>query len=201
MIYAYSGPDEKYKDRELSINKEEALWLARAVVGEAGKRCTKDAAAAVMWALVNRYLLHPAVPKWYKLAVKYGAIVEGGSTFIATVRMFSQPVNPRWARGGDKAKKFPRFATEQRFKRREETTTMQWADMPTQVKRYVTDFVNGELERPSQIEKLKKQNISDWASLKSTPTRFPWGCFVGKNWFFENRALAKGTVERWGIDA
>lgn len=184
-------------DRQVVYTEESLLWSARMCVGEGGFKCTREEASVIMYAILNRYLLHPAVPKWVNMAVKYGAIPKKGDPYIGVLRMFSQPVNPRWALGGDKAIKYrgTKFATPARLGRRARISNLDWAEIPQKIQNAVRDFAAVDIEVPSRVKALPKNRVSDWASLPSTPKRFPWGIGFRKNWFFENRALLPGNPQ------
>jgi hypothetical protein len=66
------------------MTNEDISWMARSMWGEAGE--DRKHCAAVAWTEMNRYLLNPG---------RFGA-----TTFTSAIRGFSQPVNPKWARGG-----------------------------------------------------------------------------------------------------
>ena len=76
--YKYVGPD-KLK-RMLTVDDETALWLARMLVGEGGVNIDMDEAAACLWALLNRWFLHPGRRHW--------------PTFLGMVRKNMRKENP-----------------------------------------------------------------------------------------------------------
>jgi hypothetical protein len=196
MKYKYEGNDERKLGAEFDVPDNCIIWLARMCVGEGGKKCSRDKASAMMWAMANRYLLHPATPKWIPLAREHGAMSFGVNEFIGMVRMFSQPINPRWARGGDKAEKYKntKFATEARLRRRDETTRMKACDIPYEILKAVEDFADGMLFPPEILTTMDRPRISNWASLPSTPTSFPHGVDIDGDWFFEDKSLVDGCV-------
>jgi hypothetical protein len=172
--------------RVCTLNDEAALWAARMCVGEGGKQCSRKKASAMLWALMNRFLLHPARNKW--------------PTFLYLMRRFSQPINPRWQRGGDLAKKFAGKPASHplRLSRRERICKMSWSAIPDQIIKAVTDFQYGELPPPGALKSMDKPRISNWASHKGLSKKYPWGVsFEGgsqPDWFFEDQRLRKGKV-------
>jgi hypothetical protein len=196
VTYLYQGEDSRKRQVSVSMTDDCKIWLARMCYGEGGRKCSREKASAMMWAMINRFILHPSTPKWVSMARHYKAIQDGDNDFIGMIRMFSQPINPRWAAGGDKAIKFSKtkFATVDRLKRRHNITNKKWEDMPDIITESVCDFVAGKLFPPQCLTSMKRYRISDWASLPSTPKRFPHGVDIDGDWFFENRALVKGCV-------
>ena len=176
-IYRYEGPK---KARELVIDDVTALWLARMVVGEGGRYCGRAKAVALIWAIINRYMLWGG--RW-----RY-------RSFVRLMRAFSQPINPRWMTGGDLAKKYigRSAASAQRLKRRARICALTWDAIPRRVRQAVRDAQAGTLERPAIV--IEKRRINNWASLKSTPKKFPWGCDIDGDWFFEERNTLPGKV-------
>ena len=195
MYYCYEGKNEKKQNLSLRISRDVTLWLARMCVGEGGMNVSVKKMSIMLWAMVHRYLLHPAVPKWEKMATKHGAIPENGDPFIGMIRMFSQPINPRWSIGGDKAKKYEgtKFATSKRLARRERIQSMLWRDIPKRIRTCVEEFANGDL-RFMIPTTLEKRRLSNWASLKSTSEKYPWGIDIDGDWFFEDKGLVNGCV-------
>lgn len=177
--YLYSGPGAT---RVTKIDDDTALWIGRMCVGEGGMKCSRDKASAMMWALMQRWML------WDK---KYRYL-----TYKALMLAFSQPINPRWAEGGDKANKFKKtkFATPARLKRRKKISTMPWEKIPKRIRDAVIDFQNGKLFPPDILTTIDRPRITNWASLDSTPTRFPWGVDIDGDWFFEDAGIRDGIV-------
>jgi len=108
------------------------------------------------------------------------------------LRGFSQPINPRWARGGDLALKYAGRpdASEARLKRRETVSSMPLEKIPLKIIRDVGLFCSGELSLPA----IPVSRPSDWASYKGVDAKFPGGFWCYGNWVFSNRGLNKGTV-------
>lgn len=92
--------------RSKVITQEDCLWLARALTGEAGDDAQDAHACASV--LLRR---------WAQ---------RGGASFTLHIRAFSQPVNPRWAAGGDLARANPSHATPEQLERRARTSALRW---------------------------------------------------------------------------
>jgi hypothetical protein len=179
--YKYDGPREN--DRVLIIDDETALWLARMLVGEGGKRLRLDEAAAMLWAMLNRWFLHPGRRYW--------------PTFLTLLRRFSQPINPDWQRGGRLAKKYAgtEHCTEAKFQRRERISHLRPDEIPLRLRVFLRGFVEGKVFPPDALAELDKPRISNWASYGGLSEKYPWGIDFGtRNWFFEDRNLIKGCV-------
>lgn len=171
--------------RELQIGCEEQLWLARMCIGEGGKKCTQDHALAMVWALVNRHLLHKWRGKW---PIDFGEFA----------RNFSQPINPRWQYGGDLATKHK--SSESRLKRRARICNLAWDEIPENIQRVVMYLGHGILPPPLCVIELEKNRISNWAaSTSSLRKKYPHGVSIGGNWFFEDAELEDGSVSQHHI--
>lgn len=191
-IYRYWGPNESRQSRSTAIDDTTALWAARMCVGEGGKRCNKKKAAAMMWALMNRWMLHPARRFW--------------PSYLYLMRRFSQPINPRWQKGGDLARTFAgtKHCTPARLRRRAYISDLGWEDIPEQIFESVKSFQSGTLHPPAELSELEKPRISNWASYKGLELKYPWGISFERSrqpdWFFEDVRLIKGSVvlDFWG---
>lgn len=172
----------KQDDDPLAITDDDVLWLMRMCVGEGGMDCSRNKAAAMMWSMINRWFLHPGRKHW--------------PSFKHLLRRFSQPINPRWARGGDLAEKYKntRFADPKRLKRRDKISNLKESEIPIDVSNAVMCFQFGTLFPPEILTRTAKSRISNWASLQSTPRRFPWGVDIDGDWFFEDERLRQGVV-------
>jgi hypothetical protein len=178
--YAYYGPKKSKGPLEITDNIE--IWLMRMIVGEGGRRCKDEKIRALLCAITNRWFLWPGA-RFYP-------------TFVSMLRAFSQPINPRWMTGGDLARKYARrdAASKQRLARRARICSMTAFDMPKHIWDAVESFANGKLSRPKCLNELDKPRISNWASLPSTPGRYPWGVDIEGDWFFEDENLKDGNV-------
>jgi hypothetical protein len=178
MRYEYLG--SKSSKPPLRITARKKLWLKRMVVGEGGHRCSRQKASALLWAIVNRWFLWPGA-RFYP-------------TFISLLRAFSQPINPRWMRGGDLAKKYfgRNAAAKSRLDRRARICSC--TKFRYSVDKAVEDFAAGKLFPPEALTEIERSRISNWASLKSTPKKFPHGIDIGGDWFFEDQNLKPGIV-------
>lgn len=189
-VYKYIGPDRYSTARSVEITDETALWLGRMTVGEGGFFCSEDKIAAMIWALLNRWFLHPQRLKW--------------RSFLYLVRRFSQPINPRWARGGDLARKYANtvYTTEEKFKRREYISTLEWAGdggtIPYHIEQAIIEAQEGSLLPPQSVLDLRRPRISNWASHKNLKQKRPWGIAFEQgqrfDWFFEDMKLIEGHV-------
>lgn len=186
MKYTYQGPLDN--PRSTAIDEETALWATRMCVGEGGRRCSEAKAAAMLWALMNRWMLHPARRHW--------------PTYLYLMRRFSQPINPRWQRGGDLARKYAGtpHCTPARLNRRERISSLEWGDIPGTIARAVWSFQEGILRPPEELCFLDRPRISNWASHKGLAQKYPWGVSFEKDWFFEDARLISGkvVVDHWG---
>ena len=185
-IYRYLGPRKKDRDRCVVIDDETALWAARMIVGEGGKNCSTEKASAQLWALINRWMLHPGRRHW--------------PTFLFLMRRFSQPINPRWMEGGDLARKYAgtKHCTPAKLRRRAQIASLTWNEIPTGIARVVRAFRAGTLQPPAGVLALDRPRISNWASHAGLKEKYPWGiCFddsPSPDWFFEDRNLTAGNV-------
>lgn len=183
-LYRYRGPRANRRELLLDLehDHETQLWLMRMCYGEGGRKCSAVKASALLWAMVNRWFLHPGRAKW--------------GSFERMLRLFSQPINPRWQRGGDLAIKYAgtEFATEQKLKRRKRVCALTSDDIPDNIYSAVINFSKGLLFPPLPLTRIAKSRISNWASLKSTPKKYPWGVDIAGDWFFEDRELVDGEV-------
>jgi hypothetical protein len=185
-IYRYEGPNKSNNDRETIIDTETALWSARMIVGEGGYKCSEKKAAAMLWALMNRWFLHPARRHW--------------PSYLYLMRRFSQPINPKWQRGGTLARKWinTKYTTEAKLKRREKISSLKTREIPDSINKMVEKFQAGSLQIPESVLTLEKPRISNWASHKGLNEKYPWGIKLegGKSydWFFEDKNLIKGNV-------
>ncbi|MDJ0766544.1 MAG: hypothetical protein QNJ97_26455 [Myxococcota bacterium] len=184
--YRYLGPVQWNREQRASIDEETALWAARMCVGEGGRKCNKTKAAAMLWALLNRWFLHPARRHW--------------PTFLFLMRRFSQPINPRWQRGGDLARKYAgtKYCSPARLRRRAIISSLTWDQIPKQIIETVKAFQQGVIPPPSELKDLERPRISNWASHKNLDKKYPWGISFEKarqpDWFFEDKKLIKGSV-------
>jgi len=119
--------------KDYEITAEDLLWLGRAAQGEGGDP------RAVIWAMLQRFSL-PAFRHTFP-------------TLTSFVRAFSQPVNPRWMRGGDKcATGGSGYGTpdcaERLLDRREEMSSRDPATFSADVKAAIAALSKGSLANP-----------------------------------------------------
>lgn len=177
-------PKAVYKsgDKEYVIRYEDRIWLGRMIAGETTGVPSQQEMQAILWALMNRFMLVPAQ--------------RSKKTLVEMIRSFSQPVNPRWdgipdnQEGQDFCAPGGRYeGTEHcapaRLKRREETTNLRWEELHPTIRDAVLRFEQGNLPYP---HKAGSQRLTNWASYKGVEDKFPWGVNIGGNWFFEDKA-------------
>jgi hypothetical protein len=173
----------KYKgtDRTLVLEDIDEIWLARMCVGEGGIRCSKEHASTLISTLINRYLLHKWRDKW-------------PTNFVAFMRNFSQPINPRWARGGDMSQS----STEAALRRREYICELTEQEIPGEIRALVGQF-RGDAEPYYQHSHRSSDDppsvFVNWA--QDTPAlrkKYPEGESIGGNWFIVEPSLTEGTV-------
>lgn len=168
----------------LELTSDDLLWLARMCYGEGGARCSAEHAAVQIYAMLNRYLLHPGKKHW--------------PTFTKMLRLFSQPINPRWMRGGDLAKKNKGkpSCSKARLDRRERVCALTWEEIPLPIQYAVEAAKVGELERYLEVlDKVKKKRLSNWAAATLwMKVRYPQGINIDGNWFLEDKELKSGLV-------
>lgn len=172
----------KSSRRECTIGDETALWMARMCVGEGGKKCSRGKASAMLWALMHRWHLWDRKGRY--------------PTYQALMRAFSQPINPRWQAGGDLAEKWKgsMFASPARLLRRKRISSLKWEKIAPHIRAAVEDFQKGILFPPDNITTISRARITNWASLKKTPKKFPWGLDIDGDWFFEDDGILDGIV-------
>jgi len=165
-------------DRILEIDDRTALWLARMLVGESGSDCTYEHASAMFWALLNRWFLHKYRKNW--------------KNFLYMVRAFSQPINPRWQRNGDLAKKYK--SSEKKLKRRSQICRLKWSQIDKinpEYWHFVDHLQRGVLEVPEYIPFM----VTNWAqSTKKMKNKYPEGIDICGNWFIEDEEIDEGYV-------
>lgn len=190
-IFAASG-------KEYIITDEDALWLARMVVGEGGKDASVEKIRALLWAIMNRFLLVPEQRK--------------RTSLTDLVRAFSQPINPRWDGEGSDDFCAPGgkyyetdFCSSAKLKRRAQITAMPWAEIPKRIKDEIEALRSGELPLPKAMTKLfamgKPHRITNWASYPSVREKFPQGIDVLGDWFFEDKGALAIDVAINGVVA
>lgn len=128
----YQHGETTYKLTETDIDT-----LARALWGEAGGEAPTDHYAAVSWTMIQRWLRWPG-----------GNALDRWPSFSAFIKAFSQPVNPRWARGGDLAAKHPDYATPEMLARRDKIQNTPWAQIPPAPRLAAQLFAEGKLKNP-----------------------------------------------------
>lgn len=164
----------------LEIDELKALWLKRMCVGEGGENCSYEKAQAMLWAMTNRWFM-------WKGARFY-------PSFLSMVRAFSQPINPRWMTGGDLARKYigRSEASASRLARRAAVCAM--TEFKEPIRKAVIELMEGILPYPEPFLDMEFGRVTNWASLPSTPKKYPWGINIDGDWFFEDRNLRDKVV-------
>lgn len=176
--------------RKLELSDDECLWLCRMIVGERGSRLVHDSdeVSALLWAIVNRWFLHPGRKHW--------------RSFTFMLRRFSQPINPRWMEGGDLALRYKGRpeASPARLRRRARMASLPLGKIPAKVRRDVELFRRGLLPPPACLFGLELSRISNWASYRNVERKFPHGVKIKGNWFLEDLNLRPGhvVIDYWG---
>ena len=196
MAGKYVGPR-----RTLVIRDSDLIWMGRMLVGEGGYKVKEDEASALLWAMANRYLLHPKQENW--------------GSFSALLKAFAQPINTKWdgipdnQPGIDSCNGGKYEGTDHcspsRLRRRQKMVTLAWEDIPLRIRQWVGKFQNGVLFPPDELARLRKPRIANWGarSMKKNldgrtvllPEWAPWGIDFGGNWFFEDRNLIDGFID------
>lgn len=187
--YCYLGPIESNRDRVCQIDEETALWAARMCVGEGGRKCSEEKASAMLWALMNRWFLHPGRRHW--------------PTYLDLMRRFSQPINPRWQAGGDLARKHRNkpACSPERLARRARICALEWGEFSMEIMETVMSFDAGLLRPPARLQFMDHPRISNWASYPGLKEKYPHGIDFEGDWFFEDANLIRGSVvvDHWRV--
>jgi hypothetical protein len=181
--YKYEGPNPQV--RETVIDDETALWCMRMCWGEGGKDCSRDKASAMLWAIMHRWNLWPGRKKF--------------QSYQHLMRAFSQPINPKWQKGGVLAEKFKNkeAGSPARLRRRASICSLTEEKIKSkapQIYKAVKDFQDGALFMPDVFANAIKSRASNWASLPSTPKKNPQGFDIDGDWFFEDKNLIPGFI-------
>lgn len=123
------------------LTEDDALWTARACVGEGGEGVTEPELSALVSTLLRRFAVLSDAQLRSSGALRWGS-------FGAFVRAFSQPVNPRWADRG----------TAEQQARRARIASLTWAEIPRQVAETVHAYLSGQ-------RALTVPGAFDWGAL------------------------------------
>lgn len=189
-IYRYNGQTKRLlflpvKPRQWIVDESTLLWLARMFVGEGGHDCYEHKARIMFYAILNRWMFWDKKRKF--------------KTFLNLIRAFSQPINPLWQLGGKLAIKYhnTEFASPERLKRRAYICQLDWCEISLTLRevcdtiRFGYPFYN----LPDKIYEIPKPRLTNWASLPSTPKKYPWGIDIDGDWFFEDKNILNGTID------
>lgn len=178
MTALYRGPKKGYK-----LTEADTQMLAKSLWGENGSEMTEEAAGAIAWSMLNRYLLINY--KWMQV----------GWSFEKFVQSFSQPVNPKWLDpNGEMCRRRPGDCTESRINRRRRIQGASWTAVkrisPDGV-RYARMFADGQLPNPFP------EPIYDFASKKRVLSQgFAGpGITIGGNTFLRYSDLKEGDLK------
>ena len=185
MCYHYYGPVDNTKT--ILLTEPVCLWLARMCVGEGGSLCTKEHASLLIATVINRYLLHKYWRAW--------------KDFVVFLRAFSQPINPRWAQGGDLVlKQLKRAKTDKakqdiqkRIARRERIIKTDWAGVP----RGVSDAIE-EYRQPGYKEQLAVRTIN-FASYKGVDKKNKGFWYDGNYFIVDPKMTEEGEVHMFPV--
>jgi hypothetical protein len=172
ITYRYNGPSKS--KRPLVIGAKEKLWLKRMVLGEGGRGCSGYKAAALCWAIVNRWFLWPG-SRFYP-------------TFVSMMRAFSTDINPVWMIAGDfiRGNIFKDDAYKYRLERRVKICNR--VVFQRSIASTVDMFALG------LVPYDEPNRISNWTSIHPTPEEHSCGLDVDGDWFFEDKNLKTGFV-------
>lgn len=162
----------------LPLTEEDLIWLARAVHGEGGDPAT------VIWALASR---------WVFLRLYQG--LDAYPTFTSFIRAYSQPVNPRWLRGGAFCQPGGRghgtaACSTTRTRRRARIQAMPLDQIPYDDAAPVVEFFRGRLENvyPGVTDFRAFRNADDARRYASSRPRLVYAGFADGNGLFRNPA-------------
>jgi murein DD-endopeptidase MepM/ murein hydrolase activator NlpD len=129
----------KYSNGDLKrITPPAVLWLAKMIDAETWGRPTEDDAKSMLWALVQR----TAIWKFRKW------------NWVRMIQAYSQPINPRWTRSGDKCSQYykvsfggtiPDRCSVRRVNARTENIQKKWKDVHPIARRVVLEFIAGKI--------------------------------------------------------
>lgn len=161
----FHGPKRSYV-----FTDEDFLWTCRMVVGESSKS-TKEEIDYIVWAMINRFLLHDKQDGWV--------------TFTDLIRRFSQPINPKWigefCQPGGKGYNTKACSAE-KIERRKNIQTLPLERISENIKLNVRDIFDG--------KSILKSRVCNWhATDEETKKKYPNGIDIGGNWFFEEQGV------------
>ena len=131
-----------YQDgSEKKITAQSAIWMAKMIDGETWGHPSRADATSMLWSIVQRTVL----PSWRhkKLHKK--------------IQQYSQPINPRWTKNGDKCRKYysrgyagkiPRNCSQKRVNKRANNIRKEWKDTALLARKTVIDFIEGSIRNP-----------------------------------------------------
>jgi hypothetical protein len=148
------------------------LWSARMIVGEAGEK--SDKAHWILWAMINRFLLHKKQELWSK--------------FEDLLKAFSQPINPKWVgeycQEGGKGYGTP-ACDAKHIARRHKIRGLTLEEISDDILEDITAVFHGELFLPQEYCRISNWHKAD----NETRIKYPHGVDVEGNWFFEEHEI------------
>lgn len=151
MTAYFVGPKRVY-----ALTENDKLWLARAIAGETGEHLKNiDGPAAVAWSMMNRFLLTKGQDVW--------------PTFANLLRNYSQPINPKWYRGGsicaNPSKVQAPACNDKAYQHREYISNLRWQDIDRGIRDFVEAFAEGNVTLPDSVLSLPYWRITDFAAF------------------------------------
>ncbi len=156
-----------------TLTERDLVWAARMVVGEGATD-----GPAVLWAMTQRFML-PQVRRRFR-------------TFSSFIRAYSQPINPRWTRGGEFCRPGGRFSRTRLCRpevldRRDRVARLRSSEIPRSVREVVRRWSQARLPNPVP-------RTTDFASREIRARPVFVLTFAKRNLFYGLR----GVTERWG---
>lgn len=190
MSATYKGPTGK----TFQLSDSDTEWLARSIRGECGSTPTRDEAAAVCWALMNRFMLVRGFESWH--------------SFTDLVRAFSQPVNPKWFADGEFCTAGGKYAGRPECDSKKTAWRYQLSHTPISSlgasAKFAREFQAGTLAPPGTFLCLERSRPTNWGAtwlkkvrdgaLVPLAVAMPWGVALAGNYFFEDPNLIAGEV-------
>lgn len=129
----------QYSNGQLKkITPESVLWLAKMIDAETWGKPTEDDAKSMLWALIQRTAI------WKFRTWEWKRMIQA----------YSQPINPRWTRTGNKCSKYykpgyvgvtPNNCNEKRVNKRAANIQKKWEDLHPIARQVVLEFIAGKI--------------------------------------------------------
>lgn len=131
-----------YQDgTEKKITPQAAIWMAKMIDGETWDRPTQKDADSMLWSMAQRTVL----PSWRNRQLH------------KKLQQYSQPINPRWTKTGDKCRKYyvdgysgtiANNCSKKRVNKRARNIRKKWKDTTVLARQAVLDFSAGSIPNP-----------------------------------------------------